>query len=456
MQIIDDVNSTIENLLKKEFNGGLPFDISFAIPRRDFAAVSSDKPTVDFYLYDIREDRELRSNEPCIERRSNGTAVKKRPPVRIRLSYCVTAWGSEREDDAVGSKTRAEHKQLSEVLAALIKCPTIPSDVLSGDLIGQEPPLPTTVVLPDGIENVAQFWNALDGILKPFLDYRVTFSLDIHKEVVAPMVAAKISEYGGMAHIYVLGIRPELQLDHPKGTTLSKANIEKTPVVALDSSATKGDNKITVSSIIGLSKDDFLMIVDGKKTEFCELGDIPAEGTEIPITRALLFDHEEGTELKRLSASSDSIDVKLAAVASSRSSELRIAGPTATKLKMGDVVRLDDSANVEYFQITQVSGPEVGLGDSDSLIQFGGIVTNNAGSGAPIVGAKITLLDGQGTYVAETTSNAEGRYMFRKLGIGKGKYTLKVEAQGYKDQQKTIAQITSAKREDLIFRLKSG
>jgi len=143
-------------------------------------------------------------------------------------------------------------------------------------------------------------------------------------------------------------------------------------------------------------------------------------------------------------------------VASSRSSELRIARPTASKLKMGEVVGLDDSENVEYFQITQVSGPEVGLGDSDSLIQFGGIVTNSASSGAPIVGAKITLLDGRGTYVAETTSNSEGRYIFKKLGIGKGKYTLKAAAQGYKDQQKTIQQIVSAKTEDLIFRLKSG
>lgn len=455
MPIIDDLNTTIENLMKKEFGDPPPFDISFAAPRRDFDRVSTDKPTISFYLYDIRENTELRSNQPLIEKRSDGTVVETLPSARICCGYCVTAWSSEQED-AVGNNIRDEHRQLSGLLVALFKYPTIPSDVLSGSLIGQEPSLPTTIVLPDQMENVAQFWNALDSTLKPFLDYRITVSLDFHKETIGPMVAAKISEYGGMADIFVLAIRPEPRLDHPKGTVLSRVNIEKTPVVALDASAAKGDDKITVNSIVGLSKDDFLTIVDGKKTEFCELGEIPAEGTEIPITKSLLFDHEKGTELKRLSASSNSIDIKLAAVASSRSSELRVTGQTASKLKMGEVVRLDDSDKVEYFQITQVSGPEVGLGDSDSLIQFGGIVTNSAGSPAPIVGAKIKLVNGQETYVAETTSNSEGRYMFKKLGIGKGTYALKVEAQGYKYKEKTIDEITSAKIEDFIIKLEPG
>lgn len=463
MQIIDDVNSTIESLLKeREYPQGLPFDISFAIPRRDFAAVSSDRPTVCFYLYDIREDVALRSNEPRITKRPDGTALIKRPPVRIRLSYCVTAWGSETEDDPIGSKTRAEHKQLSEVLAALLRYPTIPPDVLTGGLKGQRPPLPTTVVLPDGMESVAQFWNALDGTLKPFLDYRVTFSLDLHAEVKpTSLVTAKISEYGGMAEVYVLTVRPGPQLDHRKGTELSKPTIERTPALELTSPADareEGDKErkpakeIAVSNSSQLEKGDVLMIVDGPKTEFCRLAEASAEGHPIPIANALLFDHEEGTELKRLSTAAGAVDVKLAAVASANSSELRIEGQAASKVQMGEVVRLDDSEDAEYFQITQVSGPDGGLGDSDTVTQFGGIVTNSRN--APLVGARVTLLDEREAPVAETTTDSEGRYLFRRLRIGKGRYTLKVEAQGYTGERKTIGQLASVTREHLIFELK--
>jgi len=453
MEIIDDLNTVIENLMKKEFGVPLPFDISFAVPSRNFTPVSNTKPTVDFYLYDIRENTKLRSNEPLIERRNDGTVSKKPPPARIQLFYCVTAW-SPASADAAGTKTREEHKQLSKALLALIKYPVIPSDVLSGDLIGQVPPLPTTVVLPDGMENAGQFWNALDGLLKPFLDYRVTISLDFHKEVESRMVASKTSGYGNIIAIYKLTVRPGFRFDHTRGTQIKKVNIEKTPVVTLDSTAQAGDTQITVSDINGLNEDDFLIIVDGKKTEFCQLGSV--SGVQIPVSESLLFDHEEGTELKKLSLSTEEEDIKLAAVASTQSAELRILGRDAPKVKLGEVLLLNDSGEVECFQVTQISGPELGLGDSEAMVQFGGMVTNKATTPAPIVGAKVTLLNAQGIFVAEAISNSEGKYIFKKIGIGKGKYNFKVEAQGYEDEEKTIDEITSAKIEDFIFAMESG
>ena len=454
MEIIDDVNTMIENLMGKEYGEELPFDISFAVPSRDFSPVSNTKPTINFYLYDIRENTQLRSNEPLIERRSDGSVIKKRPPARIQLFYCVTGW-SPAQEDAVGTKTREEHKQLSKALVALIKYPTIPPGVLSGDLIGQQPPLPTTVVLPDGMENPAQFWNALDGLLKPFLDYRVTISLDFHRETEGRMVVTKTSEYGSFTPVYVAAIRPSVH-DHPKGAPLSLVSVTNTPAVALDQPANKDDTTIVVSSTGGLSKDDMCMIVDGDETEFTQLGDIPSGGAQIPVTAPLLFDHGRGTELKRLNLPPDEIDLKLAGVASAPTSEIPVTGSHAGKLRAGEVFKLEESGNVEYFQITRVSGPELGVGDSESMVQFGGIVTNSASSPVPVVGAKITLLNAQGIYVAETMSSADGRYLFKKFGIGTGKYTLKVEAQGYNNVERTINNITAAKIDDFIFRLESG
>jgi len=453
MEIIDDLNSVIENLMEKEFGTPLPFDISFAVPSRNFTPVSNTKPTVNFYLYDIRENTKLRSNEPLIEKRNDGTVRKKPPPARIELFYCVTAW-SPAQADAAGTKTREEHKQLSRALLALIKHPVIPSDVLSGDLIEQAPPLPTTVILPDGMENAGQFWNALDGLLKPFLDYRVTISLDFQDEVESSMVASKTTGYGDIIAIYKLTGRPGFRFDHTRGIPIRKVNIEKTPVVALGSAAQAGDTQITVNSTNGLNEDDFLIIVDGKKTEFCQLGNIT--GVQIPISESLLFEHEEGTELKKLSLSNEEEDIRLAAVASSQSAELRTLGRDAPKVKIGEVLLLDDSGKVEIFQATQISGPELGLGDSETMVQFGGMVTNKATIPAPIVGAKITLLNVQGIFIAEAITNSEGKYIFKKKGMSKGKYNLKVEAQGYKNNERMIDEITSAKIEDFIFAMESG
>jgi len=454
MQIIDDFNTTLENLMKKEYGPEMPFDISFAVPCKDFHTVSTEKPSLNFYLYDIRENTELRSNEPLIERRADGSVIKKRPPMRIQLFYCITAW-SPAQDDAIGSKTREEHKQLSKALVALLKYQTIPSDVLSGDLIGQIPPLPTTAILPDAMENLAQFWNALDGLLKPSLDYRITISLDIHEDLEGRMVTTKISEYGGETPVYVLNVRPELCLGQPRETPLVRAVIEKTPIVSIDSPSKEGDGKISLKSTKGLSKNDFLILMDGEKTEFCQLGKIPGKGGHIPITQPLLFDHDEGTEIKRLSLSSEKLSLKLASTAPEKSSELLAKGYGSPRLKIGEVFMLGTSGKAEYIQVTQVSGPVAGLADSETIVQFGGIVTNNAKTPVPIMGAKITLLDANGIFVAEAISNSEGEYHFRKLGIGRGKYTLKVEAQGYNIMEKAIKKLTSAKIEDFILQLES-
>jgi hypothetical protein len=452
MEIIDDLNSTIENLMKKEFGTPMPFDLSFAVPSRNFNPVSNTKPTVNFYLYDIRENTILRSNEPVIERRKDGTVSKKQPPARIQLYYCVTAW-SPAQEDASGTKTREEHKQLSRALIALIKHPNIPSDVLSGDLIDQVPPLPTTVILPDGMENAGQFWSALDGLLKPFLDYRVTISLDFHKTVESKIVASKTSAYGHMVAVYKLAVRPSLRFEYLRGNKLKKVDIKKSPVSFFDSAAKTGDKQITVSNSGGLKKGDYIIIIAGKETEFLQIKNV--SGNKISVKESLLYNHKKGSELKKLGPSTKKEDIKLATTASSKSTEIRVSGRDVHKLEIGDILKISDSRKAECFQVTRISGPELGLGDSESIIQFGGIVTNSAPTPAPIVGAKITLLNNQGIYLDGAISDLEGKYIFKRFKIGEGNHTLKAEAQGYKDFEKSIEEISRAKAEDFIFKMES-
>lgn len=192
--MIDDLDRSIEKLLTLEFGGALPFDLSFAAPTKDFAPVSGSKNTLNCYLYDIREDRDLRQTIPSTGRNSDGTFSKTYPPARVRAAYCITAWSPAAVTAAI-PPTLDEHKVLSDVLRILLKYPELPATALIGFLAGQQPPPSTTVILPDTDKIVADFWTAVGGQLRPSLDYRVTISLDFMDLATGPLVTTQISSF---------------------------------------------------------------------------------------------------------------------------------------------------------------------------------------------------------------------------------------------------------------------
>jgi hypothetical protein len=192
--MISDFDRTLEQLLEQELGTPLPFDISFAMPDKEFTPVSSDKNTLNCYLYDISEDRDLRSVEPLLKRNSDGTVEKEPAPARIKLSYCITAWSPAQMTPAI-TPALDEHRLLSQVLAVLLKYAVIPADVLIGSLAGQAPPLPTSVVMPGNMKSTSEFWNAIGGQLRPSLDYSVTISLDYQATLIGPMVTTTMAAY---------------------------------------------------------------------------------------------------------------------------------------------------------------------------------------------------------------------------------------------------------------------
>jgi Pvc16 N-terminal domain len=173
--VIDDLDRSVELLLRRELSPGLieQVGISFAAPDSEFPPSSVTLPAVDLFLYDIRENLELRSPGWAIEHRSDGTAVRRRNPVRVDCSYLITAWASD------GSPTRTidEHRLLSQVMSALLKHPTIPDVLLQGALKSQQPPLPSSTLQPGRLQSVSEFWQALGGKPKAALNYTVTIGV---------------------------------------------------------------------------------------------------------------------------------------------------------------------------------------------------------------------------------------------------------------------------------------
>lgn len=156
---------------------------------------SPAQQTVDLYLYDVRENLELRSREPVITRQ--GGMVSLQPaPMRVACSFLVTAWAGNVTGDEVAHR---EQQLLGEVLQLTSRYPTIPASFLQGDLAGQDPPLPMLSAPPEGLKNPSEFWAAVGNKLRPSLTLTVTVSLPVFDAVSAPAVITEQVAVGAWA-----------------------------------------------------------------------------------------------------------------------------------------------------------------------------------------------------------------------------------------------------------------
>lgn len=173
--MIHDLDSTVKQLLRSELPPDLveQVQISFAAPDDQFPPTAVTLPAIDLFLYDVRENMELRRPDPIVERRADGTS-RRRPSVRMDCSYLITAWPSDSSTD----RPQDEHRILGAVITALLRHTTLPAGVLQGSLVGQEPPLPASTLQPGRLQSLAEFWQALGGKPKAALNYTVTIGVE--------------------------------------------------------------------------------------------------------------------------------------------------------------------------------------------------------------------------------------------------------------------------------------
>jgi hypothetical protein len=185
--MFDDLDKTLEALLQSELPPGLVRSISFATPDETFPPDGEDVtfPALDLFLYDIRENRDLRSNEWSVERQTPGSATRQRAPVRVDCSYLMTAWVSGR------NATQEEHRLLGAVMQVLLRHPTVPTAMLQGSLVTQTFPLPAISLQPGRVDNITELWQALGGKPRAALHYVVTLSVAPSAPVQTPLVTEK-------------------------------------------------------------------------------------------------------------------------------------------------------------------------------------------------------------------------------------------------------------------------
>jgi Pvc16 N-terminal domain len=175
--VIDEVDESLRRLVLRDAVNGSGVELSFEAPTREWAS-RRNAPTINVYLYDIREDLERREVEYEEVRDAQGRVTERRaPPRRYTLSYLLTVWTQRPED---------EHRVLASLLACFLKSDRLPDDVLTDALAAQPYAIRTTIALPPPKDRaLADLWSALGGELKPSLDLVVTVPFDAGRVLAA-------------------------------------------------------------------------------------------------------------------------------------------------------------------------------------------------------------------------------------------------------------------------------
>lgn len=172
--MLDDLDSSLRAFLLHE----LP---DFQNSRETQVAVSFDlpvdgaiqqKPAINLFLYDVRENLDLRSREWQMQRKDNGMAIKTQPPARVDCSYLITVWVNT--DDP-----QQEHHLLSRIMRLLLRHSVLPAELLQGSLQDQSLPVVLTTLQPGYLQSPGEFWQVMGGTPKVSLHCTVTIAVPL-------------------------------------------------------------------------------------------------------------------------------------------------------------------------------------------------------------------------------------------------------------------------------------
>ncbi len=167
--------------LQQEFPELAASVVSFDRPSDGFAPGQS---TVNLFLYEIRENLELRSNESSVVV-TNGKASVQASPLRFDCNYLVTAWPT-----GAAGVTQAEHTLLGQALEVFARNPLIPQNFLKGRLATAEPVPPLRVAQSEPNRNMAEFWAAIGNRIHPALTLTATVAIAPPPRQAGPVVSS--------------------------------------------------------------------------------------------------------------------------------------------------------------------------------------------------------------------------------------------------------------------------
>ena len=165
--MLHQLDIALENMIRRRLGydrGAL--DIAFETPDTDFRSTVT-KPTLNLFLWDIRRsaDEAHAGRERVVVDRQE--VWRQRPP-RIDFQYLLTAWTDHVAD---------EHELLGRSLVAMLGCQSLDGEDLPAFADAADQPPSVRVARADG-KDLADFWGAIDGKLKPGLNLVISATVD--------------------------------------------------------------------------------------------------------------------------------------------------------------------------------------------------------------------------------------------------------------------------------------
>lgn len=183
------------------------YDVSFETPDAEWGS-RIGKPTLNLFLWDIRRSAdESRAGRQRVV--VDGTEHWRQLLPRMEFQYLVTAWTRAGAD--AGTDVAVSHDLLGQSLLAILGCQVLDGDLRPAFQAPEEPPATVRVARADG-KDLAEFWGAIEGKLRPGLNVVVSASVD--PNAVGPVAGAPTERYG-------LSVRPpdeEGRLPEPSHT----------------------------------------------------------------------------------------------------------------------------------------------------------------------------------------------------------------------------------------------
>jgi hypothetical protein len=189
--MLPDLDDTLRQLLIHEMpisEGEV--DIAFDQPTREWSARLGGKPTLNLFLYDIRENTRLRQAASPWERtvsNKDGLVGERRKAVRFDVHYMLTVW-SGYTDNA--------HYLTARALMALLRVPCLSESVLKelfdddapAALLDQPAPITLQVAQNDVLEKPTDIWSVLSNDMRPAIPITATLAINPFMIVETPLV----------------------------------------------------------------------------------------------------------------------------------------------------------------------------------------------------------------------------------------------------------------------------
>jgi hypothetical protein len=206
--MLHELDTALRALVEREIGSDGDIQVDFDAPTKDWAS-HRNRPTIDLYLYDIRQDLTRYQFGHVPVRNDEGIVARRRPqPKYFRLAYLVTAWTQRAED---------EHRLLSSLMVTFLRHETVPMDLLEGSLAELGLSIPLAVALPPPQDrSLSDVWSALGGVLKPSLDLTI----------IAPLMPERPGDVGAPVRD-----EPQLAMSRLRSAT-DDASFEPTPETA--------------------------------------------------------------------------------------------------------------------------------------------------------------------------------------------------------------------------------